>query len=64
MEIYKNFIKENPDLAAKISNKTVIISYSNDINKLLNLVSKYKINDLNIYQKTLEELFMHFYGGE
>lgn len=64
LEVCQKFVKENPELDAKINNKTVIISYSNDINKLLNLISKYKINDLNIYQKTLEELFMHFYGGE
>ncbi len=35
--------------------------YKGDINDLIGLISKNKINDVNIEEPTLEEIFMHYY---
>lgn len=40
--------------------------FSGDINEFLQLVSKFRINDLSISEPDLEEIFMHYYldGGD
>lgn len=64
---------ENPQIAADFAEKIkdataednkVTIKIKGDINPLIKVASGYDIKDLNIRVQTLEELFMHFYGGE
>lgn len=50
-------------LNCSINNNLVSVS-TKDINSFLKQLSDFKIKDLSIKTQTLEELFMHFYGGE
>ncbi len=35
--------------------------HSGDINKVIEIVARYRINDMQIDEPTLEEIFMHYY---
>lgn len=39
------------------------VSVKGEINHLLEVMSQYEISDLDVKTPTLEELFLHFYGG-
>lgn len=47
----------------EIAEKTLVFNYNGDINKLLALISKYKVLDLVIEEKKLSEVFMSYYEG-
>lgn len=42
----------------------ITISIQSDLNKLLSILRKYDIVDLDVIHQTLEEIFMHYYGKE
>lgn len=48
---------------AFIRDKLVTVSLKGKVDKLLKELSQYTIDDINIRTQTLEELFLHFYGG-
>lgn len=62
----EDIAKEFENLDEKyIRNKSkVTIELSNDVNEFIKRVSKYEVEDLNIKTQSLEELFMHYYGGD
>lgn len=47
----------------EIAEKTLVFNFNGDINKLLALISKYKVLDLVIEEKKLSEVFMSYYEG-
>ncbi|OPF51161.1 ABC transporter ATP-binding protein [Clostridium baratii] len=62
-EIAKEFSKENLKIKEVIGN-VVTVSVKGDINPLIKALSKYSVTSLDVKTESLEELFMHFYGGE
>lgn len=55
------FIKEYPTAIVNNHHVTVLIT---DITAFLKNIAMYAISDLNVKQQSLEELFLHYYGGE
>lgn len=47
-----------------IEKNKVLLSLSGNVDGLIKTLSKYSVKDINIKTQTLEELFMHYYGGE
>jgi len=47
----------------KINDSNVTVSVIGDINPLLQLLAKYDVVDLSVRTQSLEELFLHYYGG-
>lgn len=62
-EMAKEFSKENLKIKEVIGN-VVTVSVKGDINPLIKALSKYSVTSLDVKTESLEELFMHFYGGE
>lgn len=62
-EMAKEFSKENLKIKEVIGN-VVTVSVKGDINPLIKALSKYSVTSLDVKTQSLEELFMHFYGGE
>lgn len=56
-----NFIETMKD--SKRKENKVIVNLSGEIDGFIKAVSKYDILDFNIRTQSLEELFMHYYGG-
>ena len=48
----------------EIKDNNVIVSIKGDITPFIKALGKYKILNLESYTQSLEDLFMHFYGGE
>lgn len=48
---------------ASIKDNIVTISFMGNVDKLLKELSQFEIDDISIRTQTLEELFLHFYGG-
>lgn len=46
-----------------IRGNLVTVSLKGNVDKLLKELSQYEIDDISIRTQTLEELFLHFYGG-
>ena len=46
------------------NNEQVILTIQGSIESLLNALSQYHIIDLNVRSQSLEELFLHYYGGD
>ena len=42
----------------------VTVQIKGNIDALIKAASRYTVNDLDIRTQTLEEIFMHFYGGD
>ena len=40
------------------------VAVKGDIPRLLSLLSECSVRDLQIHTQTLEEIFLHYYGGE
>ncbi len=57
------FIKEGLDIV-DINNTKVTVMVKGNILPFLKLISGYAVKDLDIKTQTLEEIFLHFYGGE
>lgn len=47
-----------------IRGNLVTVSLKGNVDKLLKELSQYEIDDIRIRTQTLEELFLHFYGGK
>lgn len=59
------FNEENPSIKIiEVLGKNVKVAVQGDIVKFLSTVTKYKIKDLDVKRETIEEIFLHFYGGE
>ena len=59
------FKEENPTVRIiEVSGKIATVAVQGDILSFLNLITKYEIKDLDVKRETLEEIFLHFYGGE
>lgn len=59
----KEFSKEDFKIKEIIGN-VVTVEVKGDINPFIKALSKYSIKNLDVKTQSLEELFMHFYGGE
>lgn len=55
------FSKEFPDAQIEKNNAQLKVK---DIKSFIHSLQKYQIKDLDIKTQTLEELFLHFYGGD
>lgn len=49
---------------ATIRENIVTVSFMGNVDKLLKELSRFEIDDISIRTQTLEELFLHFYGGD
>ncbi len=58
------FARENKILEEAINHDTVTIGIKGNVNEFIHNISKYNVKDLNVKSQSLEEMFMHFYGGE
>jgi ABC-2 type transport system ATP-binding protein len=56
------FSKEDFEVQ-KIRGNKVTVSVKGNIKSLISSLDKYEIKDLDVKTQTLEELFMHYYGG-
>lgn len=54
-QLYKDHIS--------INNRTVILSLKGEVNTLIQNLSHYDVVDILAREQSLEELFMHYYGG-
>lgn len=63
IEDVNRFKKENFYIKT-INNNVVEVVIQNDINELIACLNNYQITNLDIVNQSLEEIFMHFYGGE
>lgn len=57
------FVKENINIKERDDTK-VKVGVRGEVLPFIELLSSYKVKDLDIQTQTLEELFLHFYGGE
>lgn len=57
------FVKEGLDIV-DINERKVTVSVNGDVLSFIKLISGYNVKDLDTKAKTLEEIFLHFYGGE
>ena len=48
----------------QVESNVIKVVPRNNLNYLLATLSRYDIIDLDITKPTLEELFLHFYGGD
>lgn len=62
-EMAKEFAKEKLKIKEVIGN-VVTVAVKGDINPFIKALSKYSVTSLDMRTQSLEELFMHFYGGE
>lgn len=58
----EQFLQDYPDCQSY--DDTSIEFICHDIPAFIQSLSKYSINDLDVKKQTLEELFLHFYGGD
>lgn len=61
MEKVKELKNESLNIT-EIQGRRVFIKGSTDMGKLLGIMSKYPVKDLDIKTQTLEEIFLHYYG--
>jgi len=57
------FVRNNPSYQATIKGDTATMITINEVDLLVKSLSLYPIMDLRVRPQTLEEIFMHFYGG-
>lgn len=62
-EMAKEFSKEKLKIKEVIGN-VVTVEVKGDVNPFIKVLSKYSVKNLDVKTQSLEELFMHFYGGE
>lgn len=63
VEMAKEFIKEGFKVK-ETSDNNVTIAIKGDIMPFIKALTRYKVLNLESYTQSLEDLFMHFYGGE
>lgn len=62
-DMVKEFIKEGFKVK-EVTGNNVTITVKGDIMPFIKALGKYKVLNLESYTQSLEDLFMHFYGGE
>jgi len=62
-EMASNFTKKYGEVK-DIKGKQVTVSIKGNIMPLIHTLDKYEVTNLDVKTQTLEELFMHYYGGE
>lgn len=62
-EMAKEFAKENFKIKEVVGSAVTVV-VKGDINTFIKALSKYSVTSLDVRTQSLEELFMHFYGGE
>ncbi|MGG7058358.1 ABC transporter ATP-binding protein [Clostridium nigeriense] len=62
-DMVSNFIKEGFKIK-EVEGNNVTIIVKGDIMPFIKALGKYKVLSLESYSQSLEDLFMHFYGGE
>lgn len=62
-ESVTNFEKDDFDIIERDGLK-ITVAVKGEVNSFLNKITKYPINDLDVKVESLEEIFLHFYGGE
>lgn len=61
----QRFKEENTSIKiVEAHGRNVTVAVQGDIVKFLDILTKYKIKDLDVKRETLEEIFLHFYGGD
>lgn len=61
----KKFKEDNPQIRIlETLGRKATVAVQGDILIFLNTITKYQIKDLDVKRETLEEIFLHFYGGE
>ncbi len=63
LEMAKAFSKSGFHITESLGNK-VTVSMKGDVMPLLKELNQYKVTDLDVKTQSLEELFLHFYGGD
>lgn len=58
------FLSKEKEFVSTFHDDTVTISIQGNVDGFIKKLSQYSIKDLNIKTQSLEEMFMHFYGGE
>lgn len=58
-----DFIQSRNDIIDHKGEK-VIVGVKGEVNSLINELTKYYIKDLDVRTQSLEEIFLHYYGGE
>lgn len=61
-ESAESFKKESTGVLEAVGNK-VTVQIKGNVLPFLQLISKYDVKDLDVQVQTLEEIFLHFYGG-
>jgi ABC-2 type transport system ATP-binding protein len=67
LKLSENIVEEIKAIGGEIievAEKSLVFNYNGDINKLLAVLSKFKILDLVIEEKKLSEVFMSYYESE
>lgn len=59
----EDFVKEMKHVE-KVDGNHVTVVVKGDLMPFIHTMGKYKVKGLNIMNESLEELFMHYYGGE
>lgn len=59
----EKFLSEDVEIMEQKQNVVTAV-VKGDINPFLKILSKYNIKDLDVKTQTLEEIFLHYYGGE
>ncbi|WP_024615354.1 ABC transporter ATP-binding protein [Clostridium sp. Ade.TY] len=62
-EMAKEFSKEDFKIK-EVTGNVVTVAVKGDVNPLIKALGKYSVTSLDVKTQSLEELFMHFYGGE
>lgn len=62
-DMVNEFIKEGFKVK-EVADNNVTITVKGDIMPFIKVLGKYKVLNLESYTQSLEDLFMHFYGGE
>lgn len=58
-----DFVQGRNDIIDRKEEK-VVVGVRGEVNTLLNELTKYYIKDLDVKTQSLEEIFLHYYGGE
>lgn len=63
-DIQANEFKFDDAINIEVKESTVTFVYRGEVNKLVNAISKYNLEDISIVEPDLEEIFMHYYQKE
>ncbi|MDD5936150.1 MAG: ABC transporter ATP-binding protein [Clostridiales bacterium] len=60
----EQYAKEHQISKEAVEDATITVGVKGNVDDFIKGISKYEIKDLSIKSQSLEEMFMHFYGGE